>query len=259
MTTPMFAWTPDQWLSWGGIDDPTEADQIRCRFPDAEATNIAALKGPLHAARSFHTPINHQLQVDGDTGDLYGAIVRGIVLHRFNAQGSDGWLGDGYVEINTISPIKKWKIVNLRMGRHFSKGPYCLGDSGFVSSRGDGDVRARHIQHPKTRTSTTMTIVPKPTVRQVGQCRAHARHKLRDGSEIAAKGLRQIAELHAIKAVIQGICSGNRLVVRATRSAPWLPLSANGSLLNTRASTGDFAWVSSSLALPTIGRVCNHP
>ncbi len=58
----------------------------------------------------------------------------------------------------------------------------------------------------------------------VAQCWAHARRKLRevhdrDGSEIAAEGLRQIADLYAIEAEIEGMCAGNRLAVRATRSA----------------------------------------
>ena len=59
----------------------------------------------------------------------------------------------------------------------------------------------------------------------VAQCWAHARRKLRevydrDGSEIAAGGLRQIADLYAIEADIKGMCADNRLAVRATRSAP---------------------------------------
>ena len=56
------------------------------------------------------------------------------------------------------------------------------------------------------------------------QCWAHARRKLRkvydrDGSEIAAEALRQIADLYAIEAEIKGMCASNRLAVRASRSA----------------------------------------
>ncbi len=59
----------------------------------------------------------------------------------------------------------------------------------------------------------------------VAQCWAHARRKLRevydrDGSEIAAEGLRQIADVYAIEAEIKGMCPGSRLAVRAKRSAP---------------------------------------
>jgi len=60
---------------------------------------------------------------------------------------------------------------------------------------------------------------------QVAQCWAHARRKLkeicdRDGSEIAAEGLRRIAECYAVEADIRGISPGQRLSARQTRTAP---------------------------------------
>jgi len=60
---------------------------------------------------------------------------------------------------------------------------------------------------------------------RVAHCWAHARRKLkevfeRDGSEIAAEGLRQIAEFYAIEADIRGISPGQRLSARQTRTAP---------------------------------------
>ncbi len=60
---------------------------------------------------------------------------------------------------------------------------------------------------------------------RVAHCWAHARRKLkevfdRDGSEIAAEGLRRIAEFYAIEADIRGIASGQRLSARQARTAP---------------------------------------
>ncbi|NVK16511.1 MAG: IS66 family transposase [Rhodobacteraceae bacterium] len=59
----------------------------------------------------------------------------------------------------------------------------------------------------------------------VAHCWAHARRKLkevfdRDGSEIAAEGLRQIAELYRIEGEIRGMGSGQRLSARQARTAP---------------------------------------
>jgi transposase len=59
----------------------------------------------------------------------------------------------------------------------------------------------------------------------VAHCWAHARRKLRevfdrDGSEIAAEGLRRIAELYQIEAEIRGTSPGQRLSARAARTAP---------------------------------------
>ena len=59
----------------------------------------------------------------------------------------------------------------------------------------------------------------------MAQCWAHVRRKLReiydrDGSEIAAEGLRRIAELYAIEASIKGCSPQERLAARKAHSAP---------------------------------------
>lgn len=60
---------------------------------------------------------------------------------------------------------------------------------------------------------------------RVAHCWAHARRKLkevfdRDSSEIAAEGLRRIAEIYTVEADIRGISPGQRLSARQARSAP---------------------------------------
>jgi transposase len=60
---------------------------------------------------------------------------------------------------------------------------------------------------------------------RVAHCWAHARRKLkevfdRDGSEIAAEGLRRIAEFYKIEADIRGTAPGQRLSARLARTAP---------------------------------------
>lgn len=72
---------------------------------------------------------------------------------------------------------------------------------------------------------------------RVAYCWAHARRKLkevfdRDGSEIAAEGLRRIAEFYAIEADIRGISPGQRLSARQTRTAPLV--AAFGEWLQTQ-------------------------
>ncbi len=60
---------------------------------------------------------------------------------------------------------------------------------------------------------------------RVAHCWAHARRKLkevfdRDGSEIAAEGLRHIAEIYAVETDIRGVDLGQRLSARKARTAP---------------------------------------
>ena len=45
----------------------------------------------------------------------------GIELHKNYAKGSDGRLGNDFVEIKTITPFKKKHSVEVRLDRHFSK------------------------------------------------------------------------------------------------------------------------------------------
>jgi len=60
---------------------------------------------------------------------------------------------------------------------------------------------------------------------RVAYCWAHARRKLkeifdRDGSEIAAEGLRRIAEIYKVEGDIRGCAPGQRLSARQARTAP---------------------------------------
>ncbi len=73
----------------------------------------------------------------------------------------------------------------------------------------------------------------------VAHCRAHARRKLkevfdRDGSKIAAGGLRRIAEFDCIEAEICGMGSGQRLSARQTRTAPLVAEFGEGLQLQRR-------------------------
>lgn len=65
----------------------------------------------------------------------------------------------------------------------------------------------------------------------MAHCWAHARRKLkevfdRDGSEIAAEGLRRSAEFYAVEADIRGVSPGQRFSARQTRTAR--PVAAFG-------------------------------
>ena len=56
-------------------------------------------------------------------------------------------------------------------------------------------------------------------------CWAHARRKLhdiyqKDGSEIAAEGLRRIGQIYKIEASIRGRAPEDRLAIRQEKSAP---------------------------------------
>lgn len=61
------------------------------------------------------------LNVYGDIGELYGAITHGLKLHKTCAQGSDGRLGNDFIEVKTITPFKQKDEVTVKLAGNFNK------------------------------------------------------------------------------------------------------------------------------------------
>jgi len=95
----------------------------------------------------------------------------------------------------------------------------------------------------------------------VAYCWAHARRKLkevydRDGSEIAAEGLRRIAEFYAIEADIRGISPGQRLSARQTRTRPLVAAFAEWLQTQRARYPPNPVWERSSPISITNGMAC---
>lgn len=92
-----------------------------------------------------------------------------------------------------------------------------LVDCGAINCRAmDGYQGYNRLTRPSRKGGAPVTVA---------HCWSHARRKLReifdrDGSEIAAEGLRRIAEFYRIEAEIRGMGPGQRLSARQARSAP---------------------------------------
>ena len=82
---------------------------------------VPVFQNLLAVAQDYHKLTGSHLQVYGDLGELYGAIVYKIKLHRNYAQGSDGRLGNDFVEVKTITPFKSSDAVTLNLKGNFSK------------------------------------------------------------------------------------------------------------------------------------------
>jgi hypothetical protein len=137
------------WISWddfGESDDPIvdgshlekleREAELQWQFPNADISLIPFFKDLLSLAEDYFQQTGNHLQLYGDIGELFGAITYGIKLHRNYAQGSDGRLGDDFIEIKTITPFKKHDEVVVRFDRHFNKLLIVKIDSSFrVSGR----------------------------------------------------------------------------------------------------------------------------
>lgn len=110
-----------EWITWDEINSHLERLEFEARFPDLDVDLVPIFQNLLTVAQNYHELTGSHLQVYGDLGELYGAITHGIKLHRNYAQGSDGKLGNHFVEVKTITPFKSNNAVVLNMKRNFSK------------------------------------------------------------------------------------------------------------------------------------------
>lgn len=110
-----------EWITWTEINSHLERLEFEARYPHLEVELVPAFQNLLAVARDYHELTGSHLQVYGDLGELYGAIVYKIKLHRNYAEGSDGRLGNHFVEVKTITPFKSSNAVTINLKRNFSK------------------------------------------------------------------------------------------------------------------------------------------
>ncbi len=110
-----------EWITWDEINSHLDRLEFQARFPNLDVDLVPIFQGLLAVAQDYHHLTGSHLQVYGDLGELYGAITHGIKLHRNYAQGSDGKLGNHFVEVKTITPFKARDTITLNLKRIFSK------------------------------------------------------------------------------------------------------------------------------------------
>ncbi|MEZ9667440.1 hypothetical protein AB4284_07115 [Vibrio breoganii] len=73
------------------------------------------------SADAFYRLTNRYLQIWGELGELYAELKYGIKRHKPHTKGSDGKLGNDFIEIKTISPEKKKEAVKVKRAGNFNK------------------------------------------------------------------------------------------------------------------------------------------
>lgn len=110
-----------EWITWDEINSHLDRLEFQARFPNLDVDLVPIFQNLLAVAQNYHDLTGSHLQVYGDLGELYGAITHGIKLHRNYVQGSDGKLGNDFVEVKTITPFKCTETITLNLKRNFSK------------------------------------------------------------------------------------------------------------------------------------------
>lgn len=110
-----------EWITWTEINSHLEQLEFEAAFPNLDVELVPVFQDLLSVAVHYHELTGSHLQVYGDLGELYGAITHGLKLHRNYAQGSDGKIGNHFVEVKTITPFKRNDTITLNLKRNFSK------------------------------------------------------------------------------------------------------------------------------------------
>ena len=114
-------WDDGEWISWDFINEQIEDQERRELFPKGDLQPVRIFEDLVTAAAAYHEMTGRYLQIWGELGEFYAEIKYGIQRHRPHAPGSDGRMGDDFVEVKTISPEKGDGRVLVKRAGNFSK------------------------------------------------------------------------------------------------------------------------------------------
>ena len=130
-------WDDGEWISWDRINEQIAkqeslAYQERLRegfptadlqklFPNADLELIEIFEKLIDDAIDYKEITGRFLPIYGELGELFAEISFGIDRHKPGTQGSDGRLGNDFIEIKTITPEKKAQRVEVKRKGNFNK------------------------------------------------------------------------------------------------------------------------------------------
>ncbi|HZY17524.1 MAG TPA: hypothetical protein VFE82_03535 [Ramlibacter sp.] len=114
-------WDDGEWLSWDWINEQIYRQELAQKYPEADPEVIEVFERLVEVALDYKMVTGKYLQIWGELGELYAEVKFGLKRHRAHTQGSDGTLGNDFVEVKTISPEKTAPKVHVKRAGNFSK------------------------------------------------------------------------------------------------------------------------------------------
>jgi len=114
-------WDDGEWISWDWINSQIADQELKAEFPQASIEVLRVFEDLVYAAQEYKEATGRYLQIWGELGELYAEIKFGLVRHAPGTQGSDGRLGNDWVEVKTISPEKGKDAVQVKRAGNFNK------------------------------------------------------------------------------------------------------------------------------------------
>lgn len=110
-----------EWISWEWINGQLYKQEVQQAYPQVEPELAMLFEDLVENARTYYQLTGRYLQIWGELGELYAEVKYGIKRHKPHTQGSDGRLGNDFVEIKTISPEKDGRQVQVKRAGNFNR------------------------------------------------------------------------------------------------------------------------------------------
>lgn len=114
-------WDDGEWISWDYINQHIYESELREAYPSANPELVMVFEDLVKAALEYKSITGRYLQIWGELGELFAEIKYGIKRHKPMTQGSDGKIGNDFVEVKTISPEKGNGQVQVKRAGNFNK------------------------------------------------------------------------------------------------------------------------------------------
>lgn len=114
-------WDDGEWISWEWINGHLADLELQAEYPQADLAVIHVFEDLVAAAQAYKEATGRYLQIWGELGELYAEIKFGIVRHAPGTQGSDGRLGNDWIEVKTISPERSTETIQVKRAGNFNK------------------------------------------------------------------------------------------------------------------------------------------
>jgi hypothetical protein len=114
-------WEDGEWIRWDSLIEHPDAQE-----PDAEVLSVDpklmdVFERFVEVATLYKNLTGNYLQVWGELGELFAALAFEIRMHRPMTRGSDGTIGNDFIEVKTISPEKSNDSVQVKRTGNFNK------------------------------------------------------------------------------------------------------------------------------------------
>lgn len=110
-----------EWISWDWIKGQLHKQEIQNEYPQVDPQLAMLFEDLVLNAVDYHAMTGRYLQIWGELGELYAEVKYGIKRHKPHTKGSDGKMGNDFVEVKTISPEKDGEKVQVKRSGNFNK------------------------------------------------------------------------------------------------------------------------------------------